>query len=92
MRRFHDHSSLVEATAEGAYVEHCADNFQDDLDKDIQKRLRKTIISAILCTDMSNHFDMTQDFRKHDAVVRNSVSIHIPETLMNTKFLLNTVE
>ena len=27
------------------------------------------MIGAILCTDMSNHFAMTQEFRKHDAEV-----------------------
>lgn len=32
-------------------------------------RLRKTIVNAILCTDMSNHFNMTQDFCKHSPEV-----------------------
>jgi hypothetical protein len=43
---------------------------QDDLGKETCQRLRKIIISAILCTDMSNHFSMTQDFRKRDTSVR----------------------
>jgi hypothetical protein len=35
------------------------------LDKATQSRLRKTIISSIHCTDMTNHSTMTQDFRNH---------------------------
>lgn len=42
---------------------------QDTLDKDVVARLRKTIVNAILCTDMSNHFNMTQDFCKHSPEV-----------------------
>ena len=59
---------------------HCALTFEvlrrkdcallDHLDKAMQKRVRKIMIGAILCTDMSNHFAMTQDFRKHDADVK----------------------
>ncbi|GAX82496.1 hypothetical protein CEUSTIGMA_g9923.t1 [Chlamydomonas eustigma] len=70
LARLYNDSSVMEN-------HHCALMFEilrrkdcallDDLDKDVRKRLRKTIISAILCTDMSNHFNMTQDFRKHDA-------------------------
>ena len=51
------------------YTSHTSHTSQDELEKDTRRRLRKTIINAILCTDMSNHFAMTQEFRKHDAEV-----------------------
>jgi len=37
----------------------------DDLQPDVRRQMRKTIVSAILCTDMSNHFTLTHDFKKH---------------------------
>lgn len=43
---------------------------QDTLSPDCRRRLRKTIIAAILCTDMSNHFTLTQEFKSHDLEVR----------------------
>ncbi|KAG1670017.1 hypothetical protein FOA52_011173 [Chlamydomonas sp. UWO 241] len=35
------------------------------LDVPTQRRVRKAIIAAIQCTDMSNHFKMTQEFKQH---------------------------
>ncbi|KAL6754890.1 hypothetical protein V8C86DRAFT_3100054 [Haematococcus lacustris] len=35
------------------------------LDAELQRRLRKVIVSVVLCTDMTNHFALTQDFKKH---------------------------
>ena len=52
---------------------HTSTAIQDHLDKVTQKRIRKIMIGAILCTDMSNHFAMTQEFRKHDAEVGRGV-------------------
>jgi hypothetical protein len=42
---------------------------QADLDPEVQRRLRKLIVSAILSTDMTNHFGLTQDFKKHGLTV-----------------------
>jgi hypothetical protein len=40
----------------------------DELPADVRRRLRKTIISCILCTDMTSHFTLTDSFRKHQEV------------------------
>lgn len=35
-----------------------------------QRQLRKTIVAAILCTDMTKHFALTMDLSKHLPLVR----------------------
>jgi hypothetical protein len=45
-----------------------------DFDRESWRRIRKTIVAAILCTDMSNHTHVTQDFRKHDVTVSQPAS------------------
>lgn len=45
----------------------------EELAPDTRRRMRKTIVSAILCTDMSNHFVLTSDFKKHPVQVRGVV-------------------
>ncbi|KXZ43213.1 hypothetical protein GPECTOR_97g751 [Gonium pectorale] len=38
------------------------------LPADEQRAIRKAVISSILCTDMANHFTLTQEFQKHNVV------------------------
>ncbi len=47
---------------------------QSGLEPDTVRRLRKDIIAAILSTDMSQHFGVTQEFRKHPLIV----SVRLP--------------
>lgn len=78
---------------------HCALTFEvlrrkecailEELDPETWRKVRKTIVAAILCTDMSNHFHMTQDFRKHDTTFDHE---NDNDRLLLTKVILHAAD
>ncbi|GIL46507.1 hypothetical protein Vafri_3502 [Volvox africanus] len=54
-----------------------------------QRTIRKVIISAILCTDMANHFALTQEFQKHGVVYEPDIE---PDRLLLTKVILHAAD
>ncbi|KAG1667446.1 hypothetical protein FOA52_012201 [Chlamydomonas sp. UWO 241] len=74
----HTQSELARLYNDGSVMEnhHCALTFDilrrkdcallDNFDTETNRRLRKVIVGCIMCTDMVNHFTLTQDFCKHE--------------------------
>ncbi|GIL88796.1 hypothetical protein Vretifemale_16683, partial [Volvox reticuliferus] len=54
-----------------------------------QRTIRKVIISAILCTDMANHFALTQEFQKHSVTYEPDSE---PDRLLLTKVILHAAD
>jgi len=55
---------------QGTHTPHTHARVQDTLPMATQRQLRKTIVAAILCTDMTKHFALTMDLSKHLPLVR----------------------